>query len=283
VTTSAGTSSSILGISQLGEHPHREFFLGRTPFFAYQADQRFSYCLYVPGSYQPDQLPSRRVLVVVHGTRRTAERFRDFFIPLADSLGWIVMAPLFPAAIGEPNDLNNYKLIKYGRIRFDEVLLGMLDEVRQRYEIATERFCLWGFSGGGQFAHRFLYLHPGRLVGVSVGAPGAVTLVDDSLPWPYGLDGFSSQFGLDLSRDDVAAVPVHLFIGAKDTSPAPMRPAHSGPDGGPAWVSRVVALEALRDSIASLGSSVQLDVVPGVGHSAQACIGVSGEFFGRLT
>src|SRR5690606_39266483 len=90
----------------------------------------------------------------------------------------VVLAPLFPAGMTEPGELSSYKLIRHGGIDYDRVLLGMVAEVAARYRLAGERFYLHGFSGGGHFAHRFLYLHPERLAGVSIGAPGIVTLID---------------------------------------------------------------------------------------------------------
>ena len=40
-------------------------------------------------------------------------------------------------------------------MRFDLLLLAMVDEVERKYGIDARRFCLFGFSGGGQFVHRF--------------------------------------------------------------------------------------------------------------------------------
>jgi poly(3-hydroxybutyrate) depolymerase len=85
------------------------------------------------------------------------------------------LAPLFPSGIIDPSDEDNYKFIKYHDIRFDHVLLAMIDEVAIKYRVNKDRFLLHGFSGGGQFVHRFFYLHPKRLMGVSIGAPGRIT------------------------------------------------------------------------------------------------------------
>ncbi|MEJ7757326.1 MAG: hypothetical protein WKF83_14410 [Nocardioidaceae bacterium] len=75
------------------------------------------------------------------------------------------MAPLFPAGIIEPDDIDNYKWLEYHGIRFDKILLAMVDEVAQKYHLDARRFLLHGFSGGGHFAHRFFYLHATRLQG----------------------------------------------------------------------------------------------------------------------
>jgi predicted peptidase len=46
---------------------------GRTTLFACQFDQRFSYCLYVPRSYDEDGETTYPLAVIVHGTNRTAQ------------------------------------------------------------------------------------------------------------------------------------------------------------------------------------------------------------------
>jgi hypothetical protein len=48
---------------------------------------------------------------------------------LADRVGAAVLAPLFPAGIDDPNDLQNYKMLLYQGIRYDSILLSITDEV----------------------------------------------------------------------------------------------------------------------------------------------------------
>jgi poly(3-hydroxybutyrate) depolymerase len=154
-------------------HPGIDLLTGRTPLFACQTDQRFSYCLYVPRDI--DTSRPHPLVVSVHGTERAVESYRDGFADLADKHQCVVLAPLFPAGIGDPDDVHNYKTVDYRGIRFDLILLDMVAEVGARWPVTTDRFYLHGFSGGGQFAHRFLYLHPNRLAGISVAAPGSIT------------------------------------------------------------------------------------------------------------
>ena len=77
--------------------------------------------------------------------------------------------------LGDDNP-EGFKYMREGDIRYDRVLLAMVDEVAQKLETRFDRFMMFGFSGGGHFVHRFFYLHPGRLLAASIGSPGAVTL-----------------------------------------------------------------------------------------------------------
>ena len=150
------------------------FLHNRTSFIAYGADPRFSYCLYVP-----DEI--RRICVYLHGTYRDAAFYRDQLTNFAIRNEVLVICPLFPAGLIDPQDVENYKLLRFREIRFDKILLGMLDEICQRYAVTIERFMLGGFSGGAQFAHRFAYFYAERLTALSLAAPGRVTLLDESL------------------------------------------------------------------------------------------------------
>jgi len=53
---------------------------------------------------------------------------------------------LFPAGIIDPDDLHNFKFLEYRGIRFDLVLLAMIDEVNRRVPLETERFLLHGVA-----------------------------------------------------------------------------------------------------------------------------------------
>jgi hypothetical protein len=77
--------------------------------FACQYDQRFSYCLYVPESYDEDGDATYPLAVIVHGTTRTAQEYRDRFVDFAERAQCVIMVPLFPCGINEPRELNKYK------------------------------------------------------------------------------------------------------------------------------------------------------------------------------
>ena len=55
------------------------------------------------------------------------------------------------------------------------MILSMIDELAGRFPIDTDKIYLYGWSGGGQFVHRFLYVHLERLVAVVIGASGRPT------------------------------------------------------------------------------------------------------------
>ena len=259
------------------------YHFGATTMFASRTDPRFSYCLYVPQSYDEDSDTVYPLAVTVHGTDRTAQGYRDAFIDFAERNQCIILSPLFPCEITKTEELHNYKFLEYQGIRFDEILLDMVGEISELYRVESEKFLLTGFSGGGHFTHRVLFAHPERLLGAAIGAPGVVTLLDPSKTWPAGIAGMQEHLGLTANFDAIAKVPVQLVIGGDD-----IETWEIGVDQGqPAWiegvndhgVNRQQRMLALKASLEDAGVSVRHDIVPGVAHIALAVFDTVGEFF----
>lgn len=260
--------------------------LGRTPFFASTFDARFSYCLFVPEDYDEHGSTSYPLLVVVHGTGRTAETYRNLLVDFATAHHCIVMAPLFPVGIPDAGDLSNYKFLKAGDIRFDAVLLAMIGEIAQKYRVEIERFYLHGFSGGGHFVHRFFYLHPRRLAGLSIAAPGMVTLLDEGRDWWCGVRDFEAQFGCALDYDGMREVPVQTIVGDNDTdtweitiTPQSRFWMHGANDAGATRIDRIASLAR---SYEAAGISVERVMLPGVAHEGYKALPAMEQFFARV-
>ena len=254
-----------------GHGKHLTFYdWGATPFFALQAEPRVCYCLYVPRDYDEDGKLSYPLIVLMHGTERGAGPYRDHFAGFAEAHDAIILAPMFPSNLAGLGDNENYKLLEAGGIRFDLALLAMVEEISARYRIAGTRFMLHGFSGGGHFAHRFLFLHPERLAAVSIGAPGIVTLFDDGRDWYVGIGDMDGRFGKAIDRDAVARVPVQCIVGGDDRETWEI----TVPEDDPFWrpgindsgADRRERLRSLAASLERVGAHVRFDEVPGVGH-----------------
>ena len=248
----------------------------RTTIWASRADPRFSWCAYVPEEFEPANASEYRLLVAVHGTGRLMTLYREAFAAFADQNRFIVLAPLFPAGITAPDDLSSYKLLRAGTLHYDAILLSMIDEIAAKYRIDVSRFALFGFSGGGHFAHRFLYLHPERLSAVSIGAPGVVTLLDRERDFWVGVRNFESVFGKPLDLEAMRGVPVHMVVGGNDTETweITLRPGigwwMDGADlaGG----DRQNRLRLLKASFEAAGIAVRHDTVPGTAHWVEPMI-----------
>lgn len=258
---------------------------GRTTVYASRFDPRLSYCAYVPLGYDEDGAERYPLVVVVHGTLRDATSSRDAFADFAEAHSCIVLAPLFPAGITGPTDVSSYKLMVPCAVRYDLALLDMIEEIGARYRLAGPRFSLFGFSGGGHFAHRFLYLHPERLHAVSIGAPGIVTLLDRDRDYWVGVRDFAAVWGRPIDVEAMRTVAVQTVIGADDldTWEITIAPTHPGwrPDWDVAGGNRPERLASLGASLARNGIAVRHDSVPGVSHRWDGLMPAVRDFLGE--
>ncbi|WP_407118012.1 alpha/beta hydrolase [Bradyrhizobium sp. LMG 9283] len=243
--------------------------LGHTAIFAAKADPRFHYCLYVP----PKVGDGAKVdlLVAVHGTGRTS--FLDFRDGFAEFGRWndcAVLCPVFPVGVLGNGNRSGYKYMAEGDIRYDEIVLKIVDEIAAKYHQDWSRFAMFGFSGGGHFTHRFAILHPGKLWAASIGAPGSVTVLDSTKDWWVGIRDIKRRFGIDFDAAALARVPVQMIVGEADLETWEI--THK--PGGTYWMegandagrTRPERLQALKASFESAGVNVRLDLVPGVSH-----------------
>ena len=281
------------------------FLLGHIPWRSLPRDPRISYALYIPPTQYPLPSPTSPpraklpLLVYIHGTRRSISAIDspDDLVPFAENTPCAILAPLFPVGLDGPDDLDSYKLLRSRTLRSDLALLDMLDEVGRRWPgVDTTRVFLMGFSGGGQFVLRFLYLYPERCSAVSIGAPGRVTVLDEGRKWPGGVGDVEKLFGREIGREEIKKVKIRLVIGSDDNV------IHGG-EGFWEWVremkkkrkngatkdgeeddeegglehmrqGRLDTIKDLQAGWAEEGIQAGLDVVEGMGHDGRPARGV---------
>jgi poly(3-hydroxybutyrate) depolymerase len=212
---------SIQSLDNIDPHIASELlYTGSSPAWTCISDNRFCYFLYIPRNYYilpQSQLPLN-LIVLVHGSGRNPYTLRREFSSFAETHSCALLAPLFPVGLIDAQDTVNYKYIKYKDIRYDQVLLAMIDEAAARFgRIDTSRFCLYGYSGGGQFVHRFAYLHPRRVRALACGAPGTQTMLNWEESFPDGVRDWEDVFGAPLDVKAVMDIPSMFVAGDQDT------------------------------------------------------------------
>lgn len=209
--------------------------------------------------------------------------YRDAFADFAEANGVIVLCPLFPANICFPGDLSSYKMLRAGDLHYDAVMLDMIAEMQEKYRIEGDRVMMYGFSGGGHFTHRFLYLHPERLLAASIGAPGVVTLLDFDHDFWVGVRDFEKVFGKAVDLEAMRKVAVQMVIGGDDleTWEITIKPddAWYMPGADLAGATRNDRMRALKRSFEQHGIAVRHDIVPGIAHDDRELIGQVKDFF----
>lgn len=270
--------------SELQSRGRALYDFGNTILYASRSDPRFSWCLYVPPDiHEPGPRPE--LIVSMHGTGRNVADYRNWFSEFGRWNRCVILAPLFPAGVRGDGDRDGYKYMLDGDIRYDRVVLDMVDEISERYGLSFPRFALWGFSGGGHFTHRFMLLHPQRLWAASIGAPGSVTLLDPERDWWVGTRDMHKLFGIAPDIDAMRQVAVHMVVGGADREtweithkPGAKRWMEGANDAG---ATRPDRLETLKRNFEALGIDVTLEIVPGVSHDGQRIAPRVQDFFAR--
>lgn len=255
---------------------------GPTSIYSSKHDARFPYCLYVPPSLgEGGEKPE--LVVAMHGTGRGFTGYRDAFSAFARWNNCIILAPLFPIGVMGDGYRDGFKYMREGNLRYDHILLAIVEEVSERYGIAFDRFGLFGYSGGGHFTHRFLMLQPHKLWGASIGAPGSVTLLDPSRDWWVGTRNFAELFGQELDIPAMKQVAVQMVVGAADLETWEITHKPGGrnwmPDANHAGTNRPERLASLRDNFAAHGIAARFDLVPNTPHDGVKVVPVVEDFF----
>ncbi|MBK1717227.1 alpha/beta hydrolase [Thiocystis violacea] len=221
------------------------------------------YYLYVPHRLKPPG----RLFVTVHGISRNAREHAEGFAPLAERQGVVLVAPRFARR----------RFGQYQRLapdarghRPDRMLERILAEVRGLLDLPESPVYLFGYSGGGQFAHRYAMAHPGRVARAVIGAAGWYTFPDPRVRYPRGW-----RFGADeiplIAEPDALRVPMAVIVGAEDVDRDPaLNPSRridrqqgeNRCERGRRWIAAMRQAARAR----GLATPYQFQVLPGVGH-----------------
>jgi len=223
------------------------------------------YFLYVPTQIRVGAPP----LVTVHGISRNALEHARAFAPFAEAEGWVIVAPLF-----DPKRYGDYqRLGRSGRgERADRALGSLLSVLAREFPMLGDSTLLFGFSGGAQFVHRYLMAYPESVAAAVSASAGWYTFPDPTTPYPYGIRVARELPGLRFERTRFSEVPTLVLVGGEDRlRDASLRQGrsldrHQGPDRVERARRWCRAMERLSRA-AGRAPCVELEVVPGIGHS----------------
>jgi len=185
-----------------------EFDTGTVNELRQPVEPSLGYYLYAPDNSTLDT----PVLVVVHGISRDAKEQIELFRDYADRNGVVLIAPRYT----ENNYPDFQRLGRRGRgQRADIALIKLLDSLP--YRSVRDGVFLFGYSGGGQFTHRFSMAHPEKVKAAIVAAPGWYTMPNTKISYPYGLRIGGSLPGVRFQPDRFIHVPTLVVVGEQDT------------------------------------------------------------------
>jgi pimeloyl-ACP methyl ester carboxylesterase len=231
-----------------------------------QAEPALEYFAFCPAS----AAPSAPLLVAVHGYSRNAAEQVERWAPLCDATGVALVAPHFDA-----ERFRNYQVLANGA---DRALDALVAELRQRFAMLLGNVALTGFSGGGQFVHRYAMAHPKRVSSAAVIAPGWFTFPGREYEYPLGTRRAFRRVGARMRPEAFLRVPMLVAVGEHDDAADAENLRHSKQLDAQQGASRLERatrwVRAMHDAAAHAGCAprVRLAVIPNAAHSFADCM-----------
>lgn len=173
-------------------------------------------------TYKPPTYEDGPIILVAHGSGRSADEYRDNAIVMAERYGAIVVTPEFEWA-----RFDNERWKRNGGVTRDGVVqprsewtYDIIDRVVRHVREREGRdlpYYMIGHSGGAQITVRmalFIPEGPERFVSAN---SGSYTFLDRNVPYPYGLGGLPDELTSDEALQRYLAAPLVLFLGTGDT------------------------------------------------------------------
>jgi predicted esterase len=207
------------------------------------------------------------VLVVLHGMGGNGPDMARDLVPEADRNGWLLVAPTI-----DYRDWRDPEQVRRDGSESLPALKTLLDSLPSRTGLAlNDRVLLYGFSRGGQTAHRFALFYPDSVLRVASFSCGTYTLPAERvrtvageapLEFPYGVGDLARYQGEPFDAEGVRGVQFWLGVGARDNQ-ANEVPRQWDPYLG---TTRVERAQTFVRALDQLGVNASLNVFPGAAH-----------------
>lgn len=189
---------------------------GRVLLRALRADPTQEYLVYIP----INATVGASVLVSLHGITRNAAEQAKVSAAYCEPHGIILVVPVFSSDI----HADYQRLGRQGRgIRADLAVNRVLEEVASLSGADVIQNYLLGFSGGAQFAHRYLMAHPHRVRAALIVAAGWYTFPDTNQRFPYGIRHTRALRGVNFNPEEFLRVPIAVVVGEHDVGTSNVR------------------------------------------------------------
>lgn len=238
-------------------------------------------------AYKPANYAGGPLLLVLHGLGANATGYRDFAMPLADRLGYLVIAPLFDRKRfpvwryqtgGIVRDQRANELIVEAPAQWTgQLFLAIIDSVRAAEGRGDLSYALIGHSAGGQALSRFAALVPHQARRIIIANPSTHLWPSLAERFPYGFGGLPPSLANESALRRYLAQPVTLLLGNADNKRD--RDLNVSKDADRQGDNRLErgrnAFRAAQDLARQQGWPFkwQLIEVPEVGHSARLMFG----------
>ena len=170
---------------------------------------QMDYIVYIPK--EKKNIP--RIMYSIHGISRNAEEHIAGFIPQAERYGAVIIAPLFPKT-----NFPRYQQLgtSVNQQRADMAFNQVLQDAHEWLQIAPPPMHMFGFSGGGQFVHRYAMFYPKRVARMVLAAPGWYSFPDPERKYPFGIKSSCDWPNLTFAMESFLQIPTLVMVGEED-------------------------------------------------------------------
>ncbi len=240
--------------------------IGQMQILQTSSDPDQDYYLYVPSSVKP----GAQIFVTVHGISRNALEHALLYQPFAEKYGVVLVAPYFL------NDSYQQLQTAQGEWRSDLAFMNIIDDVAELTKADAEKLYLFGYSGGGQFVHRFMITYPERVARLAVGAAGWYTFPNQDYSYPQGI-GENPMLDLSFQPEQFLQIPAMVVVGDRDTERGSNlnKAASIDEQQGLTRVERAQNwIKAMGEQAEAFGLDTEYELVtlPGVAHDFAKCM-----------
>ena len=167
------------------------------------------YVVYIPKEIRDET----RIMYTIHGISRNTEQHIKGFIPQAERYGTVIVAPLFTK-----KDFPRYQQLgtSVNQERADMAFDHVLQDAHEWLGIPPAPMRMFGFSGGGQFVHRYAMFYPKRVARMVLAASGWYTFPDPERKYPYGIKSTRDWPNLKFAMEKFLQIPTRVLIGEED-------------------------------------------------------------------
>ena len=228
------------------------------------------YFLYVPRNV----CIGAPVFIAVHGVARMAKEHAQEFAPFAERYGVVLIAPLFP----KEYFCDYQRLGRKGKgERSDLSFQGIIKEVGLLTGANTDRLYMFGYSGGGQFVHRYAMAYPQNVARIVVAAAGWYTFPDSNVNYPRGIKRAKGLRHITFSSSRFLSIPACVLVGERDkhrdvelnkSERIDNQQGLNRLERGKAWIQAMA--DAARAS--DLDTEYDFKVLPDCNHSFLKCM-----------
>ncbi|MDP2239436.1 MAG: hypothetical protein Q8K18_04640 [Burkholderiales bacterium] len=178
-------------------------------------------------AYKPPQYDGGPILLVLHGLGANAPGYRDYAIPLADTHGFLVVAPLFDRKRFPTWRYQTGGLVRDQRAAGDfqvepetqwtgRLFLAVISAVRAAEARPDLAYLMLGHSAGAQALSRFAAFIPNAAQRIVIANPSTYLWPARTERFPYQFGGLPAPFADDAVLQRYLAQPVTVLLGMAD-------------------------------------------------------------------